>query len=84
MATISTSLIHTAEAALLHEIKARLKANLVEKLVDDFRVQAEEAVKQEVEKLSLKGIERFRDMMHLRDEFHVYCHWSGEQNKLTR
>jgi len=63
---------------LLTTIKESVVNSIVNKMVADFKEKAEQEVRQEVEKLSIEGVESFRDMVKLRDEFKVYCEWNSK------
>lgn len=64
-----------AEETLLRTLKDNLIDNLVDRMVAEFQEKAEQEVKKEVEKLSIHGIETFRDFVKMRDEVKIYCEW---------
>ena len=70
--------IKMTETMLLTTIKESVVNSIVNKMVADFKEKAEQEVRQEVEKLSIEGVESFRDMVKLRDEFKVYCEWNSK------
>ena len=74
------NIIKITEDALMATLKDSLVRNLTNKLVADFKVTAEVEVRAEVEKLSIKGVETFRDLRGMRDEVKVYCEWAGTKN----
>ena len=65
------------ERQLLSTLKDKLTNNLVDRLVAEFKETAEQEVKKEVEKLSINGIESFRDLAKMRDEIKIYCEWKA-------
>ena len=69
------NVIKMVEEALLRNLKASVIDSLVDQMVSEFRDKAEQEVKMEVEKLSVLGVESFRDMAEMRDEVKVYCEW---------
>ena len=75
--TTGYNLISLAEEHLMRVLLAKLEENLVNRLVDDFKSRAEDIVHQEVNNLSVKGVETFRDHARMRDEVKVYCEWEG-------
>ena len=79
MATVDKhNFIKMTETMLLTTIKESVVNSIVNKMVADFKEKAEQEVRQEVEKLSIEGVESFRDMVKLRDEFKVYCEWNSK------
>tara|TARA_R110000782_G_scaffold269355_1_gene367328 strand:- start:71 stop:310 length:240 start_codon:yes stop_codon:yes gene_type:complete len=65
------------ERQLLSTLKDKLTNNLVDRLVAEFKETAEQEVKKEVEKLSINGIESFRNLAKMRDEIKIYCEWKA-------
>ncbi|MEI8640648.1 hypothetical protein P4S68_04165 [Pseudoalteromonas sp. Hal099] len=63
------------EEALLATLKESVINNIVDRMVIEFKERAKEEVKKEVEKLSIDGVETFRDLAKMRDEVKVYCEW---------
>ncbi len=81
MATIDNyNFAKVAEVSLLHRLKIAVAKNLLDKLTEDFRRDAEVLVKKEVEKLTIKSIEVMRDCMKMEDEVRVYCKWEGDED----
>ncbi len=70
--------IKMTETMLLTTIKESVVDSIVNKMVADFKEKAEQEVRREVKKLSIEGVESFRDMVKLRDEFKVYCEWNSK------
>ena len=64
------------EDFLMTELKSKLTENIMERLTAEFKANALEVVKSEVEKLSVSGVESFRDMARMRDEVKIYCEWT--------
>ena len=63
------------EEALLATLKENVMNNIVDRMVADFKEIVKEDVKREVEKLSIDGVQTFRDLAEMRDEVRVYCEW---------
>jgi len=63
------------EESLLTTLKENVINNIVDRMVIEFKERAKEEVKKEVEKLSIDGVETFRDLAKMRDEVKVYCDW---------
>tara|TARA_R110000737_G_scaffold337434_1_gene357678 strand:+ start:53 stop:292 length:240 start_codon:yes stop_codon:yes gene_type:complete len=76
--SIDTYNFHSmVERQLLSTLKDKLTNNLVDRLVAEFKETAEQEVKKEVEKLSINGIDHFRDLAKMRDEIKIYCEWKA-------
>ena len=63
------------EEALLATLKENVMNNIVDRMVAEFKEIVKEDVKREVEKLSIDGVQTFRDLAEMRDEVRVYCEW---------
>lgn len=65
------------EKALLSSLKDVVVANITTDLTEEFRAKAEQIVRAEVEKVSIKGAAHFRDLYKMRDEVKIYCEWNN-------
>ena len=72
------NVIKITEESLLATIKENVINNIVDNMVKEFKLRAEKEVKIEVEKLSVQGVQTFRDMAKMRDEVKVYCEWNDK------
>lgn len=64
------------EIYLTENLKEAVLKNIVENLVENFRKEATDIVKKEVEKVSIDGVGHIRDLSKIRDEIKVYCEWN--------
>lgn len=62
-------------ASLEAHLKGAILDEVMESLIKDFKSKAEPLVKEQVEKVSLKHVESFRDMARIRDELIVHLKW---------
>lgn len=65
------------EDALLASLKDAVIDNITRELVNEFEARAEQAVRKEVEKVGIKGVQTFRDLAKMRDEVKIYCEWTN-------
>ena len=76
MATLDKyNVIKVTEDALLCTLKENVIDNIVNRMVAEFKEKAKLEVKKEVERLSVSGVQTFRDLAKMRDEVKVYCEW---------
>ncbi len=76
MATLDKyNMVRITEEALLRTLKDNVIDSIVDRMVVEFKEKAKEEVKKEVEKLSIDGVQTFRDLTRMRDEVKVYCEW---------
>ena len=77
MAITNTSLnmVELLKAGLEREVKKAVIEEIVKKEMVEFEAKLREQIKPLVNEISFKGIESVKDMMHLREELHVYLHW---------
>jgi len=69
------NMVKITEEMLLTTLKENVINNIVDRMVIEFKERAKEEVKKEVEKISIDGVETFRDLVRMRDEVKVYCEW---------
>lgn len=79
MATKMTSynIVELMKGQLEAMIKETLTRDLTDKLVDEFIKTIKPEVKAIVDKVTLDGIEQFRDMAALRDDYKVYIEYKN-------
>jgi len=76
---------YAVEKMLKESLQQAVFDSLMHQLVEDFKKQAEPIVKAEVEKVSIKGVERLMSLTDFRDDLNVYVKWVKEREApLTR
>jgi len=71
------NLCQLSEEYLMEQLKDAVIEEIVNNLLSEFKEKAEQAVKAEVEKLSINQIKTFRDAVKMRDEVKIYCEWKA-------
>ena len=73
--TGSLNFVEMIKAQLEHELRGKLVNDLTDKLVAEFREEAQGIVKTAVDRVSLDSVEMFKDLQHIRDELRVCVTW---------
>ncbi len=69
------------EKGLLTTVKEEAINNIINKLVGEFKEKAEQEVRREVEKVTIKRIKEYKNVADLRNEIKVYCEWARATKK---
>ena len=75
--------VSMAKEQLTQYIKEDLIDDLVKNELIDYENKIRPIIESEIEKVTLKGISNFRDMLEMRDEYRVYMKWD-ENDKILR
>ena len=63
------------EKQLKQNVKEIAYNRILNKLVEDFKVDIEPIIKKEVDKIVIESAEHIRDFLTLKEELHVYVTW---------
>lgn len=72
MAINEYNMVDLLKSGLRSDLIQIVHKQLVEELVADFRVKADQLVAEYTSKVTMKGVESLRDVYGLRDELRVY------------
>ena len=72
------NMVAILKESLEREIKEIVTERLIKELLEDFEVKARKEIKPLVDRISLKGIDSVKNMLHVREELHVFMHWDDD------
>lgn len=64
--------------AVVADLKAVVAKNIVDKMVEDFKEQATTLVRDEMEKVTIEGIQQTMDMLRMRQMLEVRINFGGD------
>lgn len=74
----SLNMVELLRAGLEKEVKHAITEEIVKEQLEQFEASIRQRIKPVVNSISFKGIESIKDAMRLREELHVYLHYSDE------
>ncbi len=72
------NMVELLRKGLADEVKKTVTEKIIANELKGFEVKIRPHVKSLVDGVSFKGIQHLKDLMHLRDELHVFIHWDDE------
>ncbi len=60
------------------QVREQVTTDIVERLVDDFRAEATQLVRAEVEKVTLDHVERIVDLTDLSERLNINLNWEDK------
>ena len=76
--------IQLVKTGLEHQIKERLEQEVMNEMFEYFKKKAEPIIKAHVNRLTLEGVDYYRDMKALRDELKVYIDWNSDEYEVKK
>ncbi len=75
MAMNDYNIAKVLEDALLKDLKKELIRRLTDKIIEEIKQDIKPVIEAEVEKVTLQGVDKLKDMMNIREEINVYLKW---------
>lgn len=76
--------VQLIKTGLEHQIKDRLEQEVMNEMFKYFKKKAEPIIKAQVNRLTLEGVECYRDMAAFRDELRVLIDWNGDEYEVKK
>ena len=76
--------VKLVESQLADVVKSEIEKSILKEIMRDFESKAGEIIKRHVSQISFDAVKSMSDMARLREEIHVYVHYSDDEpEKLT-
>jgi hypothetical protein len=76
--------VQLIKTGLEHQIRDRLEQEVMNEMFEYFKKKAEPIIKEQVNRLTLEGVDCYRDMEAIRDELRVLIDWNGDEYEVKK